>query len=369
MQSPIDFFSSLTDPRMDRCKLHKLCDILFITIAACLSGAEDWEEIEEYGEAKQDWLKTFLELPNGIPSHDTFNRLFAALDPVELERCFVTWVQSVAEISQGEIVSIDGKQLRGSGEHGRKSIVHMVSAWSSANNMVLGQRKVDDKSNEITAIPALLDVLMLKGCIVTIDAMGCQKDIAEKIISKEADYILALKGNQEHLSDDVQEAFEHDKAVSSSVELDMGHGRVEKRTCHVISDTSWVCKEGEWKGLRSLVKIESERYHKSNGHSQKEIRYYISSLAADAVKINAAIREHWAIENQLHWTLDVAFGEDKSQKRAGYAAQNFSLINKVALNVFKNEKSKKRRSMKVKRHRAGWDNDYVFQLLNTAKQL
>lgn len=369
MQSPNDFFSSLTDPRMERCKLHKLSDILFITIAACLSGAEDWEEIQEYGEAKQDWLKTFLELPHGIPSHDTFNRLFAALDPVELERCFVTWIQSVARISQGQIISIDGKRLCGSGEHGKKSIVHMVSAWSSANNMVLGQRKVDDKSNEITAIPALLDALMLKECIVTIDAMGCQKDIAEKIISKGADYILALKGNQEHLSDDVQEAFEHDKAASSCVELDMGHGRIEKRTCHVIGDVSRVCKAGEWKGLQSLVKIESERYHKSNGDTQKEVRYYISSLEADAIKINAAIRAHWAIENQLHWTLDVAFGEDKSHKRAGYAAQNFSLINKVALNILKNEKSKKHRSMKVKRHRAGWDNDYVFQLLNTAKEL
>lgn len=369
MQSPISFFSSLTDPRMDRCKLHKLSDILFITIAACLSGAEDWEEIEEYGQAKQDWLKTFLELANGIPSHDTFNRVFAALDAVELEGCFAAWIQSVAELSKGQIVSIDGKRLCGSGEHGSKSIVHMVSAWSGANNLVLGQCKVDDKSNEITAIPALLEVLMLKECIVTIDAMGCQNDIAEKIISKEADYILALKGNQETLLDDVQEAFNHDKPTSSSMELDMGHGRIEKRTCHVISDTSWICKEQEWKGLQSLVKIESERYHKSNGHTEKQTRYYISSLAADAKKINEAIRQHWGIENQLHWTLDVAFGEDKSQKRAGYAAQNFSLINKVALNLLKNEKSKKRRSMKVKRHRAGWDNDYVFQLLNTDKEL
>ncbi len=369
MQSPIDFFSSLTDPRMDRCKLHKLSDILFITIAACLSGAEDWEEIEEYGEAKQDWLKTFLELPNGIPSHDTFNRLFAALDPVELERCFAAWIRSVAEISQGQVVSIDGKRLCGSGEHGKKSIVHMVSAWSGANNMVLGQCKVDDKSNEITAIPALLNVLMVKGCIITIDAMGCQKDIAEKIISKEADYVLALKANQEFLLDDVQEAFNRDKATSSALELDMGHGRIEKRTCHVISDTSWICKQQDWKGLQSLIKIESQRYHKSNGQTEQQIRYYISSLPADAATLNEAIRQHWAIENQLHWTLDVAFGEDKSQKRAGYAAQNFSLINKVALNLLKNEKSKKRRSMKVKRHKAGWDNDYVFQLLNNAKEL
>lgn len=366
MQSPINFFSSLTDPRMDRCKLHKLSDIVFITIAACLSGAEDWEEIEEYGQAKQDWLKTFLALANGIPSHDTFNRVFAALDPVEVERCFVAWVQSVAELSKGQIISIDGKRLCGSGEHGSKSIVHMVSAWSGANNMVLGQCKVDDKSNEITAIPALLEVLMIKECIVTIDAMGCQKDIAEKIISKEADYILALKANQENMLDDVKEAFSQDKPVSSSMELDMGHGRIEKRTCHVIADTSWVCNGEQWKGLQSLVKIESERYHKSNGQTEKQTRYYISSLSADALKLNEAIRQHWGIENGLHWTLDVAFAEDKSQKRAGYAAQNFSLINKVALNLLGNEKSKKRRSMKVKRHRAGWDNDYVFQLLSTA---
>ncbi len=334
-----------------------------------MSGAEDWEEIEEYGEAKQHWLNTFLELPNGIPSHDTFNRVFAALDAQELERCFASWIQSVGVMSKGQIVSIDGKRLCGSGEHGSKSIVHMVSAWSGANNLVLGQCKVDDKSNEITAIAALLEVLFLKECIVTIDAMGCQTDIAEKIISKEADYILALKGNQEHLLDDMQEAFEQDTPTSSSYELDMGHGRIEKRTCHVISDTSWICKEQQWKGLQSLVKIEAERYHKSNGQTEKQTRYYISSLAADAVKLNEAIGQHWGIENQLHWTLDVAFGEDKSQKRAGYAAQNFSLINKIALNLLKNEKSKKRRSMKVKRHRTGWDNDYVFELLNTTQEL
>lgn len=364
MQSPMGFFSSLTDPRMDRCKRHILSDILFITIAACLSGAEDWEEIEEYGEAKQDWLQTFLPLANGIPSHDTFNRVFAALDPAELEGCFAAWVQSVAELTKGQIVSIDGKRLCGSGEHGNKSIVHMVSAWSGANNLVLGQCKVDDKSNEITAIPALLDVLMLKECIVTIDAMGCQKDIAEKIISKEADYILALKSNQHTLLDDVEEAFSRDQPTSSSMELEMGHGRIEKRTCHVIADTSWICKEKDWKGLQSLVKIEAERYHKSNGHTEQQTRYYISSLAADAQKLNEAIRQHWGIENGLHWTLDVAFGEDKSQKRAGYAAQNCSLINKVALNLLKNEKSKKHRSIKVKRHRAGWDNEYVFQLIH-----
>ncbi len=362
MQSPINFFNSIEDPRVERTRLHALSDIIFITIAACLSGCEDWNEIELYAESKQDWLKTFLQLPNGIPSHDTFNRVFAAIDPVELEKCFVAWVQSVAKITEGQIVSIDGKRLRGSGEHGKKTIIHMVSAWSSANNMVLAQQKVNDKSNEITAIPALLDVLVLKGCIVTIDAMGCQREIAEKIINKEADYILALKGNQGHLSDDVQEAFQQGEVTSSTTTTDMGHGRIEKRTCHVISDMSWICKADEWKQLQSLVKIDSERYHKSDGRTEHQTRYYISSLAADAAKLNAAVREHWAIENQLHWTLDVSFGEDQSQKRAGYAAQNFSLINKVALNMLKNEKSTKT-SMKNKRHKAGWDNEYLKFLL------
>lgn len=362
MQSPINFFNSIEDPRVERTRLHALSDIIFITIAACLSGCEDWNEIELYAESKRDWLKTFLQLPNGIPSHDTFNRVFAAIDPIELEKCFVAWVQSVAKITEGQIVSIDGKRLCGSGEHGKKTIIHMVSAWSSANNMVLAQQKVNDKSNEITAIPALLDVLVLKGCIVTIDAMGCQREIAEKIITKEADYILALKGNQGHLLDDVQEAFEQGEVASSTTTTDMGHGRIEKRTCYVISDISWACKADEWKKLQSLVKIDSERYHKSDGRTEHQSRYYISSLAADAAKLNAAVREHWAIENQLHWTLDVSFGEDQSQKRAGYAAQNFSLINKVALNMLKNEKSTKT-SMKNKRHKAGWDNEYLKFLL------
>ncbi|MFI5333492.1 MAG: ISAs1 family transposase [Candidatus Babeliales bacterium] len=365
MDSPIDFFDSLPDPRIDRTRLHELKDIIFITIAAVLSGCEDWNDIELYGKAKEDWLKTFLQLPNGIPSHDTFNRVFAAIDPGALEKCFVEWVQQVAKISEGQIVSIDGKRLCNSGCDGKKSIIHMVSAWSNANNMVLGQLKVDDKSNEITAIPALLEVLELKGCIITIDAMGCQRAIAETIINKDADYILALKGNQGHMLDDVEEAFKETvvEPEYTDMQQEVDHGRIEKRCCRVIDDLEWICKKEEWKDLKSIISIETERYHKHNGKTEREVRYYISSLAADATKLNAAIREHWGIENHLHWSLDVVFGEDQSQKRAGNAAQNFSIITRVALNIIKNDK-KSRISMKNKRHKAGWDNNYLLKLIS-----
>ncbi|HEU0064837.1 MAG TPA: ISAs1 family transposase [Flavisolibacter sp.] len=362
MTSFIDFFSDLPDPRVERTRRHKLIDILVITIAALLSGCDDWNEIELYGHSKEEWLRTFLELPEGIPSHDTFNRVFASLEPAELQKCFLLWVQSVATITDGQIVSIDGKRLCGSGKNGAKSIIHMVSAWSNANNMVLAQTKADDKSNEITAIPQLLDVLMLKGCIVTIDAMGCQKQIAENIVNKQAHYILAVKNNQEHLSDDIKEAFDQSQPQIKTTQIETGHGRIEKRTCKVINDTTWVCKAEEWKQLKSLIEISTERTNKTTGEMQKEVRYYISSLQADAKKFNEAIREHWGIENNLHWCLDVVFDEDQSQKRAGNAAENFSTITRIALNLIKNDKTKKT-SMKNKRHLAGWDNNFLASLL------
>lgn len=362
MTSFIDFFSDLPDPRVERTRRHKLIDILVITIAAVLSDCDDWNEIELYGHSKEEWLKTFLELPEGIPSHDTFNRVFASLDPAELQKCFLSWVQSVATITEGQIVSIDGKRLCGSGKDGAKSIIHMVSAWSNANNMVLAQTKVDDKSNEITAIPQLLDVLMLKGCVITIDAMGCQKQIAEKIIDKDAHYILAVKNNQEHLSDDIKEAFTQSAPDIKATQIETGHGRIEKRTCKVIKDTTWVCKADGWKDLRSLIEISTERTNKATGEMQKEVRYYISSLEADAKKFNEAIREHWGIENSLHWCLDVVFDEDQSQKRAGNAAENFSTITRIALNLIKNDRTRKT-SMKNKRHLAGWDNNFLASLL------
>jgi predicted transposase YbfD/YdcC len=362
MDSPLQYFARLTDPRVERNREHLLEEILLIAIAAVLSGAESWNDIEEYGDSKQEWLQTFLRLPGGIPSHDTFNRVFSALDPEEFEQGFAAWVGSIAKLSAGEVVAIDGKTLCGTRQDGKKQLVHMVSAWASANNLVLGQRKVDDKSNEITAIPKLLAALELSGTVVTIDAMGCQRTIAEKIVDKKADYILAVKDNQQLLLDDIKDSFRMLAADTVAEEIDCGHGRVERRRCTVLGDLTLLDKPGDWKGLRSLVRIEAERFHKATGKTEHETRYYISSLASDAARLNSLIRQHWGIENKLHWVLDVAFAEDLSRKRAGNAAQNFSLLNRIALNLLKRETTLKR-GIKGKRLKAAWDPAYLLKLL------
>ena len=362
MESPLQFFAGLEDPRVERTKAHLLEDIVFISIASVLCGSETWNEMEYFGKCKYEWLKTFLKLPGGIPTHDTFNRFFSALDPNKFEQCFLQWTQSVAHLTQGEIISIDGKAIRGSKDTSKKSMVHLVSAWASANNVVLGQQKVDGKSNEITAIPQLLEVLVLNGCIITIDAMGCQKEIASGIIDKGADYILALKGNQGTLLQEVEESFRFIQNTNVSVEHDLGHGRIEKRTCSVIDDLSMIDQKDQWDSLRSLIKIESERCNKSTLQMEKETRYYISSLAPNAHHLNTCIRAHWGIENSLHWVLDVAFNEDQSRKRAGHAAQNYSVLNRIALNLLKNEKTSKV-GVKSKRLKAGWDTKYLSLLL------
>ena len=363
MDSPLQFFAGINDPRLERTKEHLLIDIIFITISAVICGAETWNDIEAFGRAKREWLSSILKLPNGIPTHDTFNRVFAALDAQELGRCFLSWTQSVSKLTEGEVISIDGKALRGSRDQGKKSIVHMVSAWASINNIVLGQQKVDSKSNEITAIPPLLEVLVLKGCIVTIDAMGCQKNIATAIVAKEADYILAVKGNQRELNEQVQESFRFIQVNSVAQEIDLGHGRIEKRVCSVITDLSMIEQTDQWTKLNSLIKIHTERQIKSTGESQRETRYYISSLKGEAQQLNHCIRSHWKIENSLHWVLDVAFHEDQSRKRAGNAAENFSTINRIALNLLKNEPTTKQ-GVKGKRLKAGWSNDYLETVIN-----
>jgi predicted transposase YbfD/YdcC len=362
MDSPVQYFARLTDPRIERNREHLLEEILLIAVAAVLSGAESWNDIEEYGHSKLEWLKTFLTLPGGIPSHDTFNRVFSALDPEEFEQGFATWVCSIAKLTAGEVVAIDGKTLCGSRQSGKKQLVHMVSAWASANNLVLGQRKVDDKSNEITAIPKLLQALELSGTVVTIDAMGCQKAITEKIVDKKADYILAVKENQQLLLDDIKDSFQMLSPDTVAEEIDCGHGRVERRRCAVVGDLTLLDKPGDWRGLRALVRIEAERFHKATGKTEQETRYYITSLRPDAVRLNAFIRQHWGIENKLHWVLDVAFGEDLSRKRAGNAAQNFSVLNRIALNLLKQETTLKR-GIKGKRLKAAWDPAYLLKLL------
>jgi predicted transposase YbfD/YdcC len=314
-------------------------DIIFITISAVICGAETWNEIEDYGKSKETWLRQYLQLPAGIPSHDTFNRFFSALDPQEFEQAFLSWVNDVVLLTEGEVVSIDGKTLCGT--KGCKRAVHIVSAWSSANQLSLGQTKVDEKSNEITAIPRLLEVLALKGCIVTIDAMGCQRDIAEKIISKEADYILAVKGNQGLLEENVKDTVRFIQPTSQWTEEDFGHGRIEKRICSVYQDLSLIENASAWKSLYGVVKIDSYRYIKCSAKEEWETRYYITSCQASAQKLGKSIRSHWGIENELHYQLDVSFHEDDSRKREGYAAQNFSLINHNELGLIKNENSKK----------------------------
>jgi predicted transposase YbfD/YdcC len=364
MQGLIEHFGELPDPRVDRTKKHKLIDILFLTLAAVLCGCDEWEEIQAFGEKKEGWLRKYLELPNGIPSHDTINRVISALDPKLMQECFVQWVRSIATVSKGEVVSIDGKRLCGSGTAGKAAIVHMVSAWSDANNLVLGSYKVDDKSNEITAIPKLLEMLDLSGCIITIDAMGCQREIAEQIVDHQAHYILAVKDNQAHLFDDVKEAFAYERQanISMDVQSSLGHGRIEKRTCRVITDPDWICKSGGWKELTSLVELTAERTDKKTGAYQKEVRYYISDLVQSAKAFNHCIRSHWGIENRQHWTLDMAFSEDESRKRAGNAAENFATINRLALNLLKTDATTKA-SIKRKRKMAGWDDQYLEQLL------
>jgi predicted transposase YbfD/YdcC len=362
MQTPISYFAELTDPRVDRSKEHLMEDIIFITIAAIICGAEPWNDIEHYGQSKESWLKQYLRLPNGIPSHDTFNRFFSALDPEEFEQAFLYWIKDISELTDGDVISIDGKTLCGSRDGNSKRAVHIISAWSRANQLSLGQVKVDEKSNEITAIPKLLNVLVLKGCLVTIDAMGCQREIAAQIIEKGADYLLAVKGNQGCLEEDAERTVRFTKPTSEWIEDDFGHGRIEQRKCTLYPDLSFIDNASAWKNLTAIVKIEAARYIKTTGKEEKEVRLYITSSKENAEVIGRAARSHWGIENNLHWQLDVSFREDDCRKREGYAAQNFSMLNRIALNLIKHEQSKKR-SIKGKRLDAGWNNDYLLKIL------
>jgi predicted transposase YbfD/YdcC len=372
MESPLVYFRRYKDHRMDRRKAHKMEDIIAITLAAIICGAESWYEVEDFGKARQAWLSTFLELPSGIPSHDTFNRFYALADTKGLEECFGQWVSSIADIVSQRVIAIDGKCLRGSRKDGEDSFIHMVSAWCNSNNMVLGQQKVYDKSNEITAIPALLDALFTEGAVITIDAMGCQKEIAEKIIKGKADYILAVKGNQEFLEDDLYEAFQYGQVIEEyTSQPELSHGRIETRTTRVIKDLDWLCNCQDWAKLYCIIMVLSKRIDKKSGEQEISQRYYISSKKATAEQFNGYIRSHWGIENKLHWSLDVTFHEDMCKKRANEAAQNFSLMNKTALNILKNynkdgkDSGGTKISIKRKRLMAAWDNDYLSNILAT----
>lgn len=361
----LTIFDQVDDPRRDLGKEHDLNDILLIGIISVICGANSWNEMEQYGIEKEDFLKTFLKLNKGIPSHDTFNRVFSAIDPTQFEHCFINWVQELAKLNDKEVVAVDGKSLRGAKSHGKKSPYHIVSAWASEQNLVLGQVKTDVKSNEITAIPKLLEVLCIDNTVVTIDAMGCQEKIASAIIAKNADYILAVKENQKQLSQNIEDEFRFSKNIVSHTDEDLGHGRIETRTCSVIKakDFSHIENMAKWEQLKCIIKIESQRVFKNSDRStEKATRYYISSLEAKAEDFQKAIRSHWGIENKLHWTLDVAFSEDASRKRTGNAAQNFAILSKIALNLLKNDNSVKI-GVKSKRLKAAWSNKYLLKLL------
>ena len=359
-----EIFSQIEDHRSHINKLHNLVDILLIGIISVICGAETWKQMVRFSKSKEAFLKTFLELPNSIPSKVTINRVFSAIDSEQFESCFIDWVNSIADLSKGQVIAIDGKTIRGAKSHAKKSPIHMVSAWACENNLVLGQVKTAEKSNEITAIPQLLEVLNIAGNTITIDAMGTQKEIAKKIIDQNADYILAVKANQSQLLEHIEDEFRFSKQPETFIQNDLGHGRIEKRTCSVITDFQFIEQNNKWENLQSIVKIESIREFKnSDNTTEKATRYYISSLKNDASEFQSKIRSHWAVENKLHWTLDVAFSEDASRKRAGNAAQNYSILLKIALNLLKNENSKKL-SVKSKRLEAGWNQDYLLKILN-----
>ena len=368
-KGPLRYFAQLPDPRVNRRRRHLLPDIVTVAICAVICGADGWVHVAEFGKAKIKWFQTFLALPNGIASHDTFGRVFAALDPRAFEECFLRWIADVATASQGRLVAIDGKAIRRSLDTANgKAAIHMVSAWCQANHMVLGPVSTDAKSNEITAIPELLKLLDLKGAVVTIDAAGCQKKIAKQIVEGQGDYLLQLKGNQGTLHQETVQLFDeclredcHGISYSTTTTTNGGHGRIEQRRLWATSDVSWFAERTKWANLRSLIRVESQRTVK--GETSMEYRYYISSLPAkSASRLLDYIRGHWSVENNLHWCLDVHFGDDDRRIRQGHAAENFSRLSRIALNLLKAETTNKV-GIGTKRLRAGWDHDYLLTVL------
>ena len=366
----IHFFADLADPRIeDRCH-HKLIDILFIAVCAVICGAEGFTDMEEFGIAKEPWLRQFLQLPNGIPSHDTFGRLFARLKPSAFQLSFINWIHAVSDLTGQEIVPIDGKKLRRS--HNRacgQPAIELVSAWARANRLMLGQVKVKEGSNEITAVPQLLKLLEIKGCIVTVDALNCQKETASEILAQEADYLLALKGNQGNIYKEVERFFDavvNDRTFGYEIgrhkSVDGEHARIEIRKYWQVNAPDYLKEKFEWPGLKTLVMCEAIRETKERVSQEK--RYYLSSLAVNAERVAEAVRGHWSIENSLHWILDVVFREDDSRVRVGHAAENFGLLRRIALNLLQQEKTL-RRGVKTKRLKAALDDGYLLRVLNT----
>jgi predicted transposase YbfD/YdcC len=365
LDSLLTHFQVLEDPRLERSRLHSLLDIVAITICAVICGADSWVEVQKYGIAKYDWLKGFLQLPNGIPSHDTFGRVFAALLPEQFQACFADWMAEVAEQLGLHQIAIDGKTLRGSRDRGQgKAALHLISAWAVENHLSLGQQAVDAKSNEITAIPKLLEILDLHGALVTIDAMGCQQEIAEQIIDQGGDYVLAVKENQPKLYEEIEQleqaAQEKEYAGCSSYgEEERSHGRQELRACWVLTDRESLQERSKWPGLQSVIVVVRERTAGDKNTCEKH--YYISNRQLSAERFLKAIRGHWGIENSLHWVLDVTFDEDRSRLRKDHGPENLALLRRMAVSMLKAEGSKG--SIRGKRLIAGWNNDFMEKVL------
>ena len=364
-----EHFAELEEPRRFN-KRHKLLDILVIAICAAIAGADGWEHVELFAETNEDWLREFLELPHGVPTRHTFSRVFAALDPVQFQDCFVQWIQAVDKVTKGQIIAADGKALRRSHDRslGKKAL-YMVSAWASGTGLVLGQTKVDNKSNEITALPDLLAMLEIEGCIVTLDAIHCQTETVEKIVEKQADYVLPVKENQPRLLDSLQLLFDDPEEMrwvecDHHQTVDKGHGRIEIRECWTTSDPEYLRHIGtlaEWKGLQSIAMVQAER--RLGEETTTTRRYFISSLESDAKQLLHAVRTHWGIENKVHWVLDIASREDDCRIRKGNGAENFAVLRHIALNLLRREKTVKR-SLKGKRMKAAWDKNYLLKVLS-----
>jgi predicted transposase YbfD/YdcC len=374
----VECLDGIPDPRVARTRLHPLIDILTLSICAVVCGAEGWDDIVSFGRGKLAWLRERLglEFPNGLPSADTIRRVFERLDPQALEQAFRAWTQSLHQLTNGEVISLDGKVLRHSFDAAcGKSAIHLVSAWASSARLVLGQVKVSEKSNEITAVPLLLEWLQIAGCTVTVDALNTQKAIAEKIVSKGADYVLALKENHFALYADVVGHFQHqqaqrfeDSAYSTCRESDKGHGRIETRRCELISlsigDPLWHDVQKEWPGLRSFARVTCTR--QTAQKTSEEVRYYLCSIPHDAKRVIRTVRKHWGIENRLHYVLDVSFDEDACRIRKDHSPENFGVLRHIALNLLRQEKTSQR-GIKARQKQAGWDHTYLEQVLVAGK--
>ena len=365
----VQHFENIEDPRRQAGLRHPLIEILFIAICAIIAGADDWVAVERFGKAKVSWFKKYLHLKHGTPSHDTFGDVFSVLDPEQFAEAFIGWMRMIATVSG--VIALDGKTVRRSFDKALdKSAIHMVSAWSAQNRLILGQVKVDDKSNEITAIPKLLELLVIKNCLVTIDAMGCQTEIAQQIVEQGGDYLLAVKKNQKYLYEDVEHLFKHAMPKNFAAEgfdeartVDKQHGRLEIRHCQLISEPEWLDylrSRHNWEKLHSVVKIQAER--QVGRKKSHESRYYICSRVTSAADLLEGTRAHWGVENNVHWILDVVFDEDASRIRTGHAQQNLATMRRIAINMLNQEQTRKE-SLKGKRQLAGWDESYLERII------